>query len=251
MLSDQGAFYSDAQPTKFKAGLFHVVTGSIRSTPRRTWCARRRVHEQGAGRRCVPLLVPHHRGIVPDRAAGADRGVRARIWTRPRSVQEELHPARAVPVPRRPPDSCTTRATIETATAQGARRRSGTTRTPQRNSSRRAPKAELLRHRASHTFTEAVGAGPSHTTTTSLGLKMFDSAELRVHPTGKAILKLGVQDPGPGPRDHVRPDRGRGARHPAVDRREGHGRRHRQHAVRSRHVRVALDSRRRRRDRDG
>ena len=28
MLSDQGAFYSDAQPTKFKAGLFHVVTGS-------------------------------------------------------------------------------------------------------------------------------------------------------------------------------------------------------------------------------
>src|SRR5262249_26552882 len=28
MLSDQGAFYSDAQPTQFRAGLFHVVTGS-------------------------------------------------------------------------------------------------------------------------------------------------------------------------------------------------------------------------------
>ncbi|MGZ6995227.1 MAG: xanthine dehydrogenase family protein molybdopterin-binding subunit, partial [Acidimicrobiia bacterium] len=28
MLSDQGAFYADAQPTKFRAGLFHVVTGS-------------------------------------------------------------------------------------------------------------------------------------------------------------------------------------------------------------------------------
>ena len=28
MLSDQGAFFSDAQPTKFKAGLFHIVTGS-------------------------------------------------------------------------------------------------------------------------------------------------------------------------------------------------------------------------------
>src|SRR5262249_17757421 len=28
MLSDQGAFYSDAQPTAFRAGLFHVVTGS-------------------------------------------------------------------------------------------------------------------------------------------------------------------------------------------------------------------------------
>ena len=28
MLSDQGAFYADAQPTQFRAGLFHVVTGS-------------------------------------------------------------------------------------------------------------------------------------------------------------------------------------------------------------------------------
>ena len=28
MLSDNGAFYADAQPTKFKAGLFHIVTGS-------------------------------------------------------------------------------------------------------------------------------------------------------------------------------------------------------------------------------
>src|SRR3989440_3118185 len=26
--SDNGAFFSDAQPTKFKAGLFHIVTGS-------------------------------------------------------------------------------------------------------------------------------------------------------------------------------------------------------------------------------
>src|SRR5207302_219155 len=28
LLSDNGAFFSDAQPTKFKAGLFHIVTGS-------------------------------------------------------------------------------------------------------------------------------------------------------------------------------------------------------------------------------
>src|SRR5260370_31369985 len=28
MLSDNGAFYADAQPTKFRAGLFHIVTGS-------------------------------------------------------------------------------------------------------------------------------------------------------------------------------------------------------------------------------
>src|SRR5207245_8118823 len=31
-----------------------------------------------------------------------------------------------------------------------------------------------------------------------VGLRMFDSAELRVHPTGKAILKLGVKSQGQG-----------------------------------------------------
>ena len=42
-----------------------------------------------------------------------------------------------------------------------------------------------------------VGAGPSKDYDI-LGIKMFDSAELRIHPTGKAILKLGVQTQGQG-----------------------------------------------------
>src|SRR5262249_146654 len=46
-------------------------------------------------------------------------------------------------------------------------------------------------------FTEVVGAGPSRQYDI-LGIKMFDSAELRVHPTGKAILKLGVKSQGHG-----------------------------------------------------
>ncbi|HWN70677.1 MAG TPA: molybdopterin cofactor-binding domain-containing protein, partial [Haliangium sp.] len=46
-------------------------------------------------------------------------------------------------------------------------------------------------------FTEVVGAGPSRLYDIA-GLKMFDSAELRVHPTGKAILKLGVKSQGQG-----------------------------------------------------
>src|SRR5215216_2032667 len=40
-------------------------------------------------------------------------------------------------------------------------------------------------------FTEVVGAGPSHTYDI-LGLKMFDSAEIRIHPTGKAIARFGT-----------------------------------------------------------
>ncbi|MFY9985754.1 MAG: aerobic carbon-monoxide dehydrogenase large subunit [Chthoniobacterales bacterium] len=46
-------------------------------------------------------------------------------------------------------------------------------------------------------FTEIVGAGPSHTFDI-LGLKMFDSAELRVHPTGKAIMRMGTKSQGQG-----------------------------------------------------
>nr|MBA2437962.1 molybdopterin-dependent oxidoreductase [Acidimicrobiia bacterium] len=46
-------------------------------------------------------------------------------------------------------------------------------------------------------MTEALGAGPSRDYDI-LGIKMFDSAELRVHPTGKAILKLGVRHQGQG-----------------------------------------------------
>ncbi|GAB2987301.1 carbon-monoxide dehydrogenase large subunit [Amycolatopsis acidiphila] len=46
-------------------------------------------------------------------------------------------------------------------------------------------------------FTEAVGAGPRKHMDI-LGLGMADSAELRVHPTGKAVLRLSVQSQGQG-----------------------------------------------------
>jgi len=46
-------------------------------------------------------------------------------------------------------------------------------------------------------FTEIVGAGPSHTFDI-LGLKMFDSAEIRVHPTGKAVARFGTKSQGQG-----------------------------------------------------
>ncbi|HUG55660.1 MAG TPA: aerobic carbon-monoxide dehydrogenase large subunit [Candidatus Limnocylindrales bacterium] len=46
-------------------------------------------------------------------------------------------------------------------------------------------------------FTEIVGAGPSKHFDI-LGIKMFDSAEIRVHPTGKATARLGVKSQGQG-----------------------------------------------------
>ena len=46
-------------------------------------------------------------------------------------------------------------------------------------------------------FTEIVGAGPSRTFDI-LGLKMFDSCEIRVHPTGKATARFGTKSQGQG-----------------------------------------------------
>jgi carbon-monoxide dehydrogenase large subunit len=46
-------------------------------------------------------------------------------------------------------------------------------------------------------FTEIVGAGPSKDFDI-IGIKMFDSCEIRVHPTGKVIARLGVQSQGQG-----------------------------------------------------
>ncbi|SNB66475.1 aerobic carbon-monoxide dehydrogenase large subunit [Thermoflexus hugenholtzii] len=46
-------------------------------------------------------------------------------------------------------------------------------------------------------YTEIVGAGPSHTFDIA-GLKMFDSCEIRVHPTGKILARFGTRHQGQG-----------------------------------------------------
>src|SRR5271169_2098021 len=46
-------------------------------------------------------------------------------------------------------------------------------------------------------FTEIVGAGPTRNCDI-LGIGMFDSCEIRVHPTGSAIARLGTKSQGQG-----------------------------------------------------
>ena len=99
------------------------------------------------------------------------------------------------------------------------------------------------------TMTEPLGAGNSREYDI-LGIKMFDSAELRVHMTGKAHPAHRRQVPGPGPRDDVGADRRPRARHPGRGHR-GRGGRHRHRAVRHGHLRLPQHAGRRRRGRDG
>ena len=192
LLSDQGAFFADAQPTKFQSGALPHRHRLVRH-PGRARRRRRRVHEQGAGRRRLPLLVPGHGGLVPDRAARRRRRARAR--RRPGRVPpEELHQAGAVPVHvgHRVRLRLGRLRRGDGARAREARLRASCGASRQRRASRGACIGIGLA-----SFTEVLGAGPGKEYDIA-GLRMFDSAELRVHPTGKAILKLGVRTQGQG-----------------------------------------------------
>ena len=75
-LADHGAFNAAAQPTKFPAGLFSICTGSY-DYPNCFLRSGRRVHQQGAGRHRLSLLVPRHRSRVSDRAGRGRAGARS------------------------------------------------------------------------------------------------------------------------------------------------------------------------------
>ena len=98
-------------------------------------------------------------------------------------------------------------------------------------------------------FTEIVGAGPSHDFDI-LGLKMFDSCEIRVHPTGKVLARIGVQTQGQGHETTFAQIIAEELGFPVA----GHQdrvRRHGHRALRPGHVRVAVHAGGRCRGRDG
>ncbi len=109
VIADHGAFDSTAQPTKFPAGFFHIVCGSYDLQASHVQ-GQGRLHEQGAGRSRVPLLVPDHGGGLPRGAHG--RRARAGDGGRPdRAADAELHRSPSSSRTRRPPAGRTTPAT--------------------------------------------------------------------------------------------------------------------------------------------
>ena len=95
-LADHGYTDAAADPSKFPAGLFNVITGSY-DFHERVRRGRRRLHQQAARRRRLPLLVPGDRGGPRHRADGRHPRPRHRQGPGP-APDGELHPARAVPV---------------------------------------------------------------------------------------------------------------------------------------------------------
>ena len=189
--SDNGAFFADAQPSKFMAGLFHIVTGSYD----------------------IPTAHVTADGYYTNKAPG---GVAYRCSFRVTEASYLI-------------ERLVTNAAIELGLDQAEFRKQNiikpeqfpyTSATGWVYDSGDYPKAmdvaleklgyaELLndveRRRKQGevtgigiaSFTEVVGAGHG-ADFDILGLRMFDSAELRVHPTGKALLRMGTKSQGQG-----------------------------------------------------
>ena len=200
--------------------------------PGRVRRGRRRLHEQAARRRRLPLLVPGDRGRPRDRADGRHPRPRHRQGPGP-APDGELHPARPVPV--------------QDADRLGVRLGQLPGRAPEGDGHDRlrrpAQGAGREARRAASSWASASAASPRssapgrRTTSTSSGSRCSTACEIRVHPTGKVARPDRRPDPGPGPRDDVRPDHRRGARLPGR-RHQDRVRRHRHRAVRARHVRA-------------
>jgi len=191
MISDQGAFFSDAQPTKFRAGLFHIVTGSYD----------------------YPVAHVTTRGAYTNKAPG---GVAYRCSFRvteasyliERLVQNAAYELGIDPAefrmknfikkdqfPYLSPTGFVYDSGDYEAALKLAMEMVGYDEIQKEKEQARAEGRLVGIGVAS--FTEVVGAGHGDDYDI-LGLRMFDSAELRIHPTGKAILKLGVRSQGQG-----------------------------------------------------
>ncbi len=191
ILSDQGAFYADAQPSKFRAGLFHICTGSY-DFPNAHVTAKGAFTNKapgGVAYRCsfrvteASYLIERLVDLAAREAGMDPTEFRALNFIR-KDQFPYLSPTGFVY------DSGDYHGALETAKQlidyDGWRARQAQAREEGR-----------LIGIGVASFTEVVGAGNSRDYDI-VGLKMFDSAELRVHPTGKAILKLGVKSQGQG-----------------------------------------------------
>jgi carbon-monoxide dehydrogenase large subunit len=189
--SDNGAFFADAQPSKFKAGLFHIVTGSYDIPTAHVTADGYYTNKApgGVAYRCS-FRVTEASYLIERLVSNAAMEIgmdQAEIRTK-NFIQPEQFPytsatgwiydsgdyPKAMDVALKQLGYADLKKDVETRRKKGEVTGIGIA-----------------------SFTEVVGAGPGRDYDI-LGLRMFDSAELRVHPTGKAILKLGVKSQGQG-----------------------------------------------------
>ncbi|MCX4438564.1 molybdopterin cofactor-binding domain-containing protein, partial [Streptomyces mirabilis] len=191
VIADHGAFNATAQPTQFPAGFFGVFTGSYDLAA--AHCTVTGVYTDkapgGVAYACsfrvteAVYLVERMVDLLADRLGTDPAELRMRNLLRPGQFPYKTQTGweyDSGDYPR------ALRLAMDIAHYEDLRREQAEKR----------ERGELMGIGVSF-FTEAVGAGPRRHMDI-LGLGMADGAELRVHPTGKAVLRISVQTQGQG-----------------------------------------------------
>jgi aerobic carbon-monoxide dehydrogenase large subunit len=189
--SDNGAFFADAQPSKFKVGLFHIVTGSYDIPAAH-------VTADGYYTNKAPGGVAYRCSFRVTEASYLIERLVTNAALELGIDHAELRLRNFIP-PEAFPYRSATGWLYDSGDYAGAMNLALKELGYEELRREQAAKRDLgeLMGIGLASFTEVVGAGPGKDYDI-LGLRMFDSAELRVHPTGKAILKLGVKSQGQG-----------------------------------------------------
>ncbi len=191
VLADHGAFDACADPSKFPAGLFHICTGSydIPTAYARVDGVYTNKAPGGVAYRCsfrvteAVYLIERMVDVLAQKLNIDKAEIRFRNFIKPEQFpytsafgweydSGNYHAA--------------LKKVLEAVDYEGLRKEQAEKRA----------RGELMGI-GIVTFTEIVGAGPSKTCDI-LGIGMFDSCEIRVHPTGSALARMGTITQGQG-----------------------------------------------------
>lgn len=190
-LADHGAFNAAAQPSKFPAGLFSICTGSYDFPS--AFCEVDGVYTNKA-----PGGIAYRCSFRVTEAAYLIERAMDSLAYELKIDPAELRRRNFIPKDKFPyhsPLGWTYDSGDYQAAMQVALKMVGYDELRKEQAEKRK-RGELMGIGIS-SFTEIVGAGPAHTFDI-VGIKMFDSCEIRIHPTGKAIARLGTKSQGQG-----------------------------------------------------
>jgi aerobic carbon-monoxide dehydrogenase large subunit len=190
-LADHGAFNAAAQPTKFPAGLFSICTGSYDLA--NAFCEVDGVYTNKA-----PGGIAYRCSFRVTEAAYLIERVVDVLANELKMDPVELRRKNFIPssaFPYKSPLGWTYDSGDYDAAMKKALDRIGYQQLRKEQEEKRK-KGELMGIGVS-SFTEIVGAGPSKLFDIA-GIKMFDSCEIRIHPTGKAMCRMGTKSQGQG-----------------------------------------------------
>jgi aerobic carbon-monoxide dehydrogenase large subunit len=194
VIADHGAFDACADPTKFPAGMFHICTGSY--DIKAAYCKVDGVYTNkapgGVAYRCsfrvteAVYLIERMIDVLAQKLGIDKAEIRARNF-----IQAAQFPYRSAT--GFDYDSGNYQPALDKVLAAVDYK----SLRAEQAAKRADPNCPTLMGIGIVTFTEVVGAGPSKMCDI-LGVGMFDSCEIRVHPTGSAIARMGTISQGQG-----------------------------------------------------